>query len=222
MLIPGPPDPPEIWLKNVDTNEFIIEWGEPRLYGVKIGGYQVYLNQKKVGNILSVHHRKAVIPCKPQKEYKVALIALSSDPRFESSGYSNTLVVSTGKHDHVLLQIESDRINILCTESDRINILLFPRFVYNYACKIVYKETTYFCFAGTRGHIHSLNDDDLVGQDDNELIVKVIRVTDGSVHLDWSPYIEMDGMMYYRVVWSSVAQPAVSSTPCLIQSLSLL
>ena len=96
MLIPGPPDPPEIWLRNVDTNEFVIEWGEPRLYGVKIGGYQVYLNQKKVGNILSVHHRKAVIPCKPNKEYKVALVALSSDPRFESSGFSNTVVINTG------------------------------------------------------------------------------------------------------------------------------
>ena len=43
VLIPGPPDPPEIWTKSVDDNEFVIEWGQPRCYGVKISGYQVHL-----------------------------------------------------------------------------------------------------------------------------------------------------------------------------------
>jgi len=41
VLIPGPPDAPEIWTKSVDDNEFVIEWGQPRCYGVKIRGYQV-------------------------------------------------------------------------------------------------------------------------------------------------------------------------------------
>ena len=66
-LIPGCPDSPDIWLRAVESNEFVIEWGEPRLYAVKCAGYQVYLNGKKVGNSLNSHHRKAVIPCKPKR-----------------------------------------------------------------------------------------------------------------------------------------------------------
>lgn len=42
LVIPGPPDPPEIFLKSVSPEEFVIEWGEPRLFGgVKVRGYQV-------------------------------------------------------------------------------------------------------------------------------------------------------------------------------------
>lgn len=51
-LIPGPPDPPEIYVKHVGLEEFVIEWGEPRLYGVRVDGYQVILNGKKVGTIM--------------------------------------------------------------------------------------------------------------------------------------------------------------------------
>ena len=66
--VPGSPDSPEIWTRGISVTDFVIEWGEPRLYGgVKIKGYQVYLNGKKVGNMLNNHHRKAVIPCKPRR-----------------------------------------------------------------------------------------------------------------------------------------------------------
>ena len=41
VIIPGPPNAPEIWLRNVGEEEFTIEWGEPRLHVVKIRGYQV-------------------------------------------------------------------------------------------------------------------------------------------------------------------------------------
>ena len=42
LVIPGPPDQPEIFLKSVSPEEFVIEWGEPRLYGgVRVRGYQV-------------------------------------------------------------------------------------------------------------------------------------------------------------------------------------
>ncbi|KAH3816786.1 hypothetical protein DPMN_118309 [Dreissena polymorpha] len=33
VMIPGPPDPPEIFLRSSTPDEFVIEWGEPRLYG---------------------------------------------------------------------------------------------------------------------------------------------------------------------------------------------
>lgn len=41
-MIPGPPDAPEIFIKSVSPEEFVIEWGEPRIFaGVKVRGYQV-------------------------------------------------------------------------------------------------------------------------------------------------------------------------------------
>lgn len=40
VLVPGPPDAPQIWTRSVDRDEFIIEWGEPRLWGTKLDGYQ--------------------------------------------------------------------------------------------------------------------------------------------------------------------------------------
>ena len=43
VLVPGGPDPPEIWMRSVREKDFVIEWGEPRCYGVKIGGYQVHV-----------------------------------------------------------------------------------------------------------------------------------------------------------------------------------
>lgn len=42
LMVPGPPDAPQIFLRSLDLDEFSIEWGEPSLYGgVKVKGYQV-------------------------------------------------------------------------------------------------------------------------------------------------------------------------------------
>ncbi len=41
VLVPGPPDAPNIWTRSVDRDEFVIEWGEPRLWSTKLDGYQV-------------------------------------------------------------------------------------------------------------------------------------------------------------------------------------
>ena len=44
VIIPGPPDAPEIFLHSQEMNEIVIEWGEPRCYGdVKVKGYQVII-----------------------------------------------------------------------------------------------------------------------------------------------------------------------------------
>jgi len=68
VIIPGTVDPPEIFLKSVNEKDFTIEWGEPRCYGgVKVKGYQLYMNDKKVGRVLNSTHRKAVIPCKTNR-----------------------------------------------------------------------------------------------------------------------------------------------------------
>ena len=45
VLVPGSPDAPHIWTRSVDREEFVIEWGEPRLWGTKLDGYQVKIHK---------------------------------------------------------------------------------------------------------------------------------------------------------------------------------
>ena len=74
VIIPGSVDAPEIFLRTVNEKDFTIEWGEPRCYGgVKVKGYQLYMNDKKIGRVLSSTHRKAVIPCRANR-YVMSII----------------------------------------------------------------------------------------------------------------------------------------------------
>ncbi|KAK7102883.1 hypothetical protein V1264_021041 [Littorina saxatilis] len=156
IMIPGPPDAPEIFLRSKDKDEFVIEWGEPRCYGgVKVKGYQVFMNDKKVGNELSSSHRKAVIPCRNNKLYRLNLVALSSDPDYQDSPKSNQLTIYTGE--------------------------------------------------GPVTHDLTLDDNQ---DNDLDLPLKVTGVTDSGVHLDWSGYFENQEVAFYKIQWSSVAQPA--------------
>ena len=42
VVVPGPPNPPKLCCTAIRPEEFILEWGEPRLYGgAGIRGYQV-------------------------------------------------------------------------------------------------------------------------------------------------------------------------------------
>ncbi|KAL5013163.1 hypothetical protein ScPMuIL_007433 [Solemya velum] len=159
IMIPGPPDAPEIFIKSVSPEEFVIEWGEPRIFaGVKVRGYQVYLNDKKAGNELSNSHRKAVVPCRPNKVYKINLVALSSKSEYTDSPKSNTLMINTSMHS--------------------------PRV----GDSIAMEEWT--------------------AVDDHDIPVKVAKVTENAIHLDWSTFLEVDGIAFYKIQWSSVAQPA--------------
>ena len=53
--------------------------------------------------------------------------------------------------------------------------------------------------------------DELTFADDQEVPVKVTKVTETSIHLDWVNFLEVDGVGCYKIQWSSVAQPAVST-----------
>ena len=59
--------------------------------------------------------------------------------------------------------------------------------------------------------------DELTYVDDHEVPVKVTKVTETSIHLDWANFLEVDGVGCYKIQWSSVAQPAVSTFCCVIQ-----
>ncbi|ESO91438.1 hypothetical protein LOTGIDRAFT_153880 [Lottia gigantea] len=159
IMIPGPPDAPDIYLRSVDTEEFIIEWGEPRVFGgVKVKGYQVYMNDKKVGAELSNSHRKAVIPCRPNRIYRINLVALSANSQYSDSLKSNTLLINTSTNQH--------------QTGDVVTI-----------------------------------DDWASTTDDSDIPVKITKVLDTGIHLDWSTYYPSEEVAYYKVQWSSVAQP---------------
>ncbi|XP_022109023.1 uncharacterized protein LOC110989168 isoform X2 [Acanthaster planci] len=94
-VIPGPPDPPRLCCTSVLQEEFILEWGEPRMYGgVGIRGYQVYMNDKKVGQELSSSHYKAAIPCRPNRTYHMSIVALSADPSYRDSDLSEEVRIT--------------------------------------------------------------------------------------------------------------------------------
>lgn len=45
---------------------------------------------------------------------------------------------------------------------------------------------------------------------DVSILLKTTKVTDTSIYLDWSTYRPPNSVLYYRVIWSSAAQPMVS------------
>ncbi len=46
--------------------------------------------------------------------------------------------------------------------------------------------------------------------DDSDLLVKVTKVSDSTINLDWVTYSEPEGMLFYKVTWSSIVQKDVS------------
>ena len=92
--------------------------------------------------------------------YHINLVALSSNPDYQDSPKSNTLVINSGK-------------------------------------------------GAVQGNLSV----DEYSADDHDLPVKVTEVTDSGIHLDWSAYVENQDVAFYKIQWSSVAQPAVSQCP---------
>jgi hypothetical protein len=62
--------------------------------------------------------------------------------------------------------------------------------------------------AGQGGPLAALLGDDTDA--DDGFPVHVIRLTDAAIHLDWSQYQSPSTLVYYRVVWSSASNAAVS------------
>lgn len=54
-----------------------------------------------------------------------------------------------------------------------------------------------------------LSGEDMVREDQDMIPVKVTAVTETSIQLDWSNFLETEGVTGYKIQWSSVAQPAV-------------
>ncbi|XP_033114658.1 uncharacterized protein LOC117115100 [Anneissia japonica] len=109
-IIPGSPDPPVIGCSSITPDEFILEWGAPRLFGsVGIRGYKVYMNDKPIGNELSVNHHRAVIPCRPNRTYHVSLVALCADTMYQDSLLSEELQLRSPGNIHECSITESNK-----------------------------------------------------------------------------------------------------------------
>lgn len=50
---------------------------------------------------------------------------------------------------------------------------------------------------------------EMTQSDDYGIPVKVVKVLENSIHLDWSNFVEKEELAYYTIQWSSVAQPDV-------------
>ncbi|XP_054751259.2 uncharacterized protein LOC129257055 [Lytechinus pictus] len=98
--IPGSPAPPTLYCVSMTTSEFILEWTEPRTFGdVGVRGYQVYMNGRQIGQVLSSSHFKAAVPCRPNRIYLLGICALSDDPNYRDSAHDQNLRVCTPDTD---------------------------------------------------------------------------------------------------------------------------
>ena len=62
----------------------------------------------------------------------------------------------------------------------------------------------------SKGSTHGNLSMEEYSSDDHDLPVKVTEVTETGIHLDWSAFVENNDVAFYKIQWSSVAQPAVS------------
>ncbi|CAF5131270.1 unnamed protein product, partial [Rotaria magnacalcarata] len=93
--IPGEPDAPNLWLVKTSDTSFTVEWSEPKLYGIPVIGFQLYIEGKKNGDIIQVNLRRAEIPSRINRSYQVTVCALTNNPLRSRSVMSATLSVIT-------------------------------------------------------------------------------------------------------------------------------
>ncbi|CAM4854988.1 unnamed protein product [Rotaria socialis] len=93
--IPGEPDAPNLWLVKTSDTSFIVEWSEPKLYGIPVIGFQLYIEGKKKDDIIQVNLRRAEIPSRINRSYQVTVCALTNNPSRPRSVMSATLSVIT-------------------------------------------------------------------------------------------------------------------------------
>ena len=71
------------------------------------------------------------------------------------------------------------------------------------------KSNTLMVNPGGQGDSTQNNEDWVV--EDAGIPVKVTKVTENGIHLDWSRFVETNDVSFYKIQWSSVAQPEVTT-----------
>jgi len=95
MPIPGEPDAPKLWLVKTSDSSFIVEWSEPKSYGIPVIGFQLYIEGEKAGDMVEVNLRRAEIPSNINRAYQVNVCAITNNPQRTRSSMSQTLSVIT-------------------------------------------------------------------------------------------------------------------------------
>jgi hypothetical protein len=95
MPIPGEPDAPKLWLVKTSDSSFVVEWSEPKSYGIPVIGFELYIEGKKRGDIIEVNLRRAEIPSRINRTYQVNVCAITNNPQHPRSIMSQTLSVIT-------------------------------------------------------------------------------------------------------------------------------
>lgn len=93
LPIPGEPDAPKLWLVKTSDTSFIVEWSEPRSYGIPIIGYQLFIAGRKAGDMVEVSLRRAEIPSRINRTYQVTVCAITNNPQYSHSLASRILTV---------------------------------------------------------------------------------------------------------------------------------
>jgi hypothetical protein len=95
MPIPGEPDAPKLWLVKTSDSSFVVEWSEPKSYGIPVIGFQLYIEGQKAGDMVEVNLRRAEIPSNINRTYQINVCAITNNPQRTRSGLSQTLSVIT-------------------------------------------------------------------------------------------------------------------------------
>ncbi|CAF4237631.1 unnamed protein product [Rotaria socialis] len=95
MPIPGEPDSPKLWLVKTSDTSFVVEWSEPKSYGIPVIGFQLYIEGKQASDMIKVNLHRAEIPSNVNRTYEVNICAVTNNPQRKHSLMSQTLSVLT-------------------------------------------------------------------------------------------------------------------------------
>lgn len=104
MPIPGEPDAPKLWLVKTSETSFVVEWSEPKSYGIPVIGFQLFIEGKKAGEMIAMNLHRAEIPSNQNRTYEINICAVTDHPQRTRSVMSQTLAVVTTPTRNQILQ----------------------------------------------------------------------------------------------------------------------
>lgn len=179
----GSPHAPRLWLKEQNENMCRVEWCDPRIYpNVPCTGYQIYVNNSKTGNRIDFGVNEASLPLKPNRVYQIAIQSLTSRPEFVDSDLSNLIEVKT--HFSAATKsaiLDGEKQIALDTKTDQQIVQLEHKNIQE--LKEFYQRE---------------NNKDL---GECSLPLKIKKVTEDSIELDWSKIVNNGKIDQYKIQW---------------------
>lgn len=104
----------------------MVEWSEPKSYGISVIGFQLYIEGKKKGDIIQYDSRRAEISSRINRTYQVSICAITSNALRSRSVMSATLVVITTPTTSLIPTIYYDNNDGIGTSFDRTVARIIP------------------------------------------------------------------------------------------------